>query len=56
MISKIISPLVVGLFDINIRQFPCLMDSPSSQLDPYTPPNNYQIFYASYKPSQQTKP
>ena len=32
------------------------MDNPSSQLDPYTPPNNYQIFYTSYKPSQQTKP
>ena len=26
------------------------MDGPSSQLDLYTPPNNYQIFYISYKP------
>ena len=32
------------------------MDSPSSQLDPYTPPNDYQFFYTFYKPSQQTKP
>ena len=29
---------------------------PSSQLDSYTPPNDYQIFYASYKPSQQIQP
>ena len=26
------------------------MESPSSQLEPYTPPNNYQLIY---KPSQQ---
>ena len=31
------------------------MDNPSSQSDPYTPPNDYQIFYAFYKSSQQTK-
>ena len=31
------------------------MDGSSSQLDPYTPPNDYQIFHTSYKPSQQTK-
>ena len=31
------------------------MDNPSSQLNPYIPPNDYQIFYASYKPSQQIK-
>ena len=32
------------------------MDGPSSQLDPYTPPNDYQTSSASYKLSQQTKP
>ena len=32
------------------------MDGTSSQMDPCTPANKYQIFYASYKPSQQTKP
>ena len=32
------------------------MDCPLSQLDLYTPPNEYHIFYASYKSSQQTKP
>ena len=31
------------------------MDSRSSQLDLYTPPNNYQKFYAFYELSQQTK-
>ena len=30
--------------------------TPSSQVDPYTLSNDHQIFYASYKPSQQTKP
>jgi hypothetical protein len=43
MIRKIINPLIVGSFDTNINQSSCLMDSPSSQLDPYTPPNDYQI-------------
>ena len=32
------------------------MNCSSSQLDPYTPPNEHQIFYPSYKPSQQIKP
>ena len=53
--GKIVSPLVVGLFDTNISQCPCLMDSPSSQLDFYTLPNDYQIFYTPYESSQQTK-
>ena len=56
MINKIISPLIGGFFDTNISQCPCLMDGPSSQLDPYTPPKDYQIFNASSKPFQQTKP
>ena len=30
------------------------MDGSSSPLDPYTLPNDYHVFYASYKPSQQT--
>ena len=29
------------------------MDNPSSQLDSYTPPNDYQIFYVSYKSIQK---
>ena len=33
-----------------------MFDGTSNHLDPYTPPNDYQISYASYKPSQQTKP
>ena len=45
MISKIIDPLIVGFFDTNICQFPYLMHSPWSQLDPCTPPNNYQILH-----------
>ena len=52
-INKIISPLVVGLFDTNISQCPCLMDGPSSSSDPYTPPSNYQFLHASYKPSNK---
>ena len=32
------------------------MDGPSSQLDPYTPPYDYQTSSTSYKLSQQTKP
>jgi hypothetical protein len=55
MISKIVSPLVVGMFNINIRDFPCWMDSPPSQLDPYNPPNDHQILYAFYDPSQQNQ-
>ena len=55
IISEIVSLLVVGLFDTNMSQSPCLMDDPSSQLDPYTPPNDYHIFYIVYIPSQQTK-
>ena len=55
MISEIVSPLIC-LSDTNISQCPCLMGGPSSQLDTYTPPDDYQIFYASYKPSQQTNP
>ena len=31
------------------------MDGASSWLDPCTSPNDYQISYASYKASQQTK-
>ena len=50
MISKIVGPLVVGLFDTNISQCSCLMDNPSSQLVPYTPPNDYKIYYSSYNP------
>ena len=38
------------------HQSSCLIDGPSIQLDPYTPTNDYQILYASYKPSQQIKP
>ena len=56
MINKNVSPLVIGLFDTNLSQSPYVIDSPSSQLDPYTPPNSYQNFYASYKISQHTKP
>ena len=56
MISKIVSPLVVGLFDNNQSQSPYLMEGPSNQLDPYTPPNDYQIFCASYKPPNKTNP
>ena len=55
-IGKIVSPLVVGLFDTNISQFAYLMGGPWSQLDPYTPPNDNQVFYTSHKPSQQTQP
>jgi hypothetical protein len=36
------------LFDINIGQSPCLMDGPSSEVNPYTPPNDHRILYASY--------
>ena len=36
MISEIISPLVVGLFDTNISQSSCSMDS-------YSPPNTMCI-------------
>ena len=42
------------LYDININQSPCLMESPSSQLNPYTPPNDYQTFNAPYKPPPPT--
>jgi hypothetical protein len=56
MISKIVSLLIVGsFFDTNINQSSCLENGPSSQLDLYTPLNDDQIFYASYKPSQQIK-
>ena len=51
MISKIVNPRVVGLFDINLSQAPCLINNPLSRLDPYTPPNDYQIFHATAKPS-----
>ena len=57
MPSPIVCPFVVGsFFYTNISQSTCLMDSPSSQLDPYTPPNDYHTFYACSKTSQQTKP
>lgn len=45
---SIISLFVVGLFDMNISQSPCFMSGPPSQLDPYTPPTKYQLFYTSY--------
>ena len=50
MISKIISPLVVGLFYNNLSQSPCLIGGPLSQSDPYTPPNDYQKNCALYEP------
>ena len=56
MICVIISPFIVDSPDTNLSQSPCLMNGRSSQLDPYNPPNNYQFFYASYNPSQQSKP
>ena len=42
--------------DTQHNQTPWLMDNPSDQLDPYTSPKDYQIFYAFYKASQNTKP
>ena len=54
MISMIVSPLVVDIFDTNISNSLCLMDGPWSQLDPYNAPMNYQIFFAYNKPSSQT--
>ena len=55
--SKLFSLLsVVSVFFTNINQSPCLMDGLSSQLHPYTPPNDYQFFYASYKPSLLKQP
>ena len=37
------------VFETNVSESLCLMDGVSRQGDPYTPPNDYWPFHASYE-------